>query len=86
MLEIKINSWRQASCWKWIVDESEVCGICRCKFEDCCRDCQIPGDDCPLIWGECAHVFHLHCLLKWLERESSRNLCPMDRREWKTKT
>jgi len=35
-----------------------------------------------LVWGECTHVFHLHCLLKWLGTAASKQQCPMDRRTW----
>jgi len=34
------------------------------------------------VWGECTHVFHMHCLLKWIDTESSKGQCPMDRRPW----
>ncbi|ORY23546.1 anaphase-promoting complex subunit 11 [Naematelia encephala] len=63
-------------------EDDDVCGICRLAFESCCPECKVPGDDCPLIWGECTHVFHMHCLLKWIGTESSKQQCPMDRREW----
>ncbi|KAI9634260.1 putative ubiquitin-protein ligase [Dioszegia hungarica] len=63
-------------------DDEEVCGICQSAFESTCPECKVPGDDCPLIWGECSHIFHMHCLLKWLETESSKQQCPMDRRSW----
>ncbi|GAA5856391.1 hypothetical protein JCM5353_005648 [Sporobolomyces roseus] len=65
-------------------DEDDVCGICRVAYDGCCPDCKIPGDTCPPIWGECTHVFHMHCLLKWLATESSKQQCPMDRRPWVT--
>ncbi|GAA5873681.1 hypothetical protein JCM1840_002999 [Sporobolomyces johnsonii] len=65
-------------------DDDDVCGICRVAFDGCCPDCKVPGDDCPPIWGECTHVFHMHCLLKWLATESSKQQCPMDRRPWVT--
>ncbi|GAA6064697.1 hypothetical protein JCM10212_005765 [Sporobolomyces blumeae] len=65
-------------------DEDDVCGICRVAFDGCCPDCKVPGDACPPIWGECTHVFHMHCLLKWLATESSKQQCPMDRRPWVT--
>ena len=35
-----------------------------------------------VVWGECTHVFHMHCLLRWLQTEGSRGQCPMDRRTW----
>ncbi|KAI8916262.1 RING/U-box [Gorgonomyces haynaldii] len=85
-IHVKINSWKAVAHWKWNVPEDEVCGICRNKFEVCCPACKLPGDDCPLIWGECSHVFHMHCLLKWTDEPTSNQLCPMDRRPWKVKT
>ncbi|KNZ46263.1 hypothetical protein VP01_741g4 [Puccinia sorghi] len=63
-------------------DDEDLCGICRVAFEGCCPDCKVPGEDCPLIWGECTHIFHMHCLLKWIAQESSKQSCPMDRRPW----
>ncbi|GAA5980702.1 hypothetical protein JCM11641_000180 [Rhodosporidiobolus odoratus] len=65
-------------------DDEDVCGICRVAFDGCCPDCKIPGDGCPPIWGECTHVFHYHCLHKWLATDSSKQQCPMDRRAWIT--
>lgn len=34
------------------------------------------------VWGECSHVFHMHCLLKWIGTAASKQQCPMDRRAW----
>jgi len=65
-------------------DEEDLCGICRVPFEGCCPNCKVPGDDCPLIHGKCTHVFHMHCLLKWIESSTGKQLCPMDRRPWET--
>nr|CAG8460136.1 10591_t:CDS:10 [Entrophospora candida] len=75
-------SWNSVAYWRWDVSNEEVCGICRNLFDGCCPACRIPGDDCPLICGECTHVFHMHCLLKWLQTEGSRGMCPMDRGTW----
>ena len=36
------------------------------------------------VWGECSHVFHMHCLLKWIGTPASKQQCPMDRRSWGT--
>lgn len=35
-----------------------------------------------IVWGECTHVFHMHCLLQWIGTASSKQQCPMDRRPW----
>ncbi|CAE6526798.1 unnamed protein product [Rhizoctonia solani] len=37
-----------------------------------------------LVWGQCTHVFHMHCLIKWIEQPASKQQCPMDRRPWVT--
>ena len=34
------------------------------------------------VWGKCSHVFHMHCLIKWLHTPASKQQCPMDRRPW----
>ncbi|KAI5992244.1 anaphase-promoting complex subunit 11 RING-H2 finger-domain-containing protein [Pisolithus albus] len=65
-------------------DDVDVCGICRIPYEGCRSTCKMPGDDCPLIWGQCNHVYHTHRLLKWLGTPMSKQQCPMDRRPWIT--
>lgn len=37
-----------------------------------------------IVWGQCTHVFHMHCLIKWLDQPASKQQCPMDRRPWGT--
>mmetsp|Transcript_19761 Transcript_19761/g.44805 ORF Transcript_19761/g.44805 Transcript_19761/m.44805 type:complete len:84 (-) Transcript_19761:211-462(-) len=77
-MNVKIKRWHGVAAWKWDVND-DCCGICRFAFEACCPDCKIPGDDCPPIWGKCNHAFHIHCIMKWLEKN---NTCPMCRQEW----
>ncbi|AOW07297.1 anaphase-promoting complex subunit 11 RING-H2 finger-domain-containing protein [Yarrowia lipolytica] len=83
-MKVKIKQWNAVSVWQWDVPNDEVCGICRVPFDGVCPVCKYPGDDCPLIIGKCAHSFHLHCLLKWLETETSKGLCPMCRQPFET--
>ncbi|KAI8806622.1 anaphase-promoting complex subunit 11 [Cladochytrium replicatum] len=83
-MKVKIKSWNAVAQWKWDLKNDDVCGICRNAFDDCCPECKVPGDDCPIITGKCTHVFHMHCLFKWISSESSRNQCPLDRQEWVT--
>lgn len=37
------------------------------------------------VWGVCNHAFHLHCILKWVNSQTSQAHCPMCRREWQFK-
>ncbi|XP_042972098.1 anaphase-promoting complex subunit 11 isoform X3 [Carya illinoinensis] len=76
--------WHAVASWTWDAQD-ETCGICRMAFDGCCPDCKLPGDDCPLIWGACNHAFHLHCILKWVNSQTSQAHCPMCRREWRFK-
>ncbi|KAI6103360.1 anaphase-promoting complex subunit 11 [Pisolithus croceorrhizus] len=90
-MKVRIKHWSAVAQWRWNTgnnnhdnvandDEGDVCGICRVPYEGCCPTCKMPGDDCPLN----IHVFHMHCLLKWLGTPASKQQCPMDRRPWVT--
>ena len=55
-------------------------------FDSCCTDCKYPGDDCPLVWGQCSHCFHMHCIMKWINgNQKASQSCPMCRQPWKIK-
>ncbi|CAN6575880.1 unnamed protein product [Malus baccata var. baccata] len=84
ILRILLTVWHAVASWTWDAQD-ETCGICRMAFDGCCPDCKLPGDDCPLIWGACNHAFHLHCILKWVNSQTSQAHCPMCRREWQFK-
>ncbi|KAK6453644.1 ubiquitin-protein ligase anaphase promoting complex [Scheffersomyces xylosifermentans] len=89
-MKVNIVEWHGFSTWHWnLATEShpensgyvdELCGICRVAFDGTCPNCKYPGDDCPIVLGSgCTHNFHLHCILKWLEQDTSKGLCPMCR-------
>ncbi|XP_052281574.1 anaphase-promoting complex subunit 11-like isoform X1 [Dreissena polymorpha] len=78
------KSWTAVATWRWVANDDN-CGICRMAFDGCCPDCKLPGDDCPLVWGECSHCFHIHCIVKWLNSQQVNQLCPMCRQDWKFK-
>lgn len=81
-MKVQIKEWHGVATWHWAASHSgdELCGICRVPFDGTCPNCKFPGDGCPLILGDtCTHNFHLHCILKWLEQDSSKGLCPMCR-------
>ncbi|XP_005989099.1 anaphase-promoting complex subunit 11 isoform X1 [Latimeria chalumnae] len=83
-MKVKIRSWNGVASWLWVANDDN-CGICRMAFNSCCSDCKVPGDDCPLVWGQCSHCFHMHCILKWLNSQQVQQHCPMCRQEWKFK-
>lgn len=83
-LKVRIKRWKAVATWRWLAND-DSCGICRMPFDACCSDCKLPGDDCPLVWGQCSHCFHIHCIMKWLNSQSVQQQCPMCRQEWKFK-
>lgn len=68
-LKITIKKWHMVAGWKWKVSE-ECCSICRTAFDSFCPSCKFPGDDCPPVWGQCTHVFHMHCIVHWLHNKN----------------
>lgn len=78
-MKVKVKRWRGVAVWKWGI-EDDCCGICRMSYEACCPGVKYPGDDCPPIWGECNHAFHMQCVMKWLESQQNvRQECPLCR-------
>lgn len=39
----------------------------------------LPTCRCPIAWAQCQHVFHKHCIARWLAHS---NTCPLCGREW----
>ena len=37
------------------------------------------NDKCCVVWGTCGHVFHYHCVSRWLQM---RSMCPVCGRQW----
>ncbi|ODV95635.1 hypothetical protein PACTADRAFT_76086 [Pachysolen tannophilus NRRL Y-2460] len=82
-MKLTIKRWHAVTSWYWDILNDELCGICRVSFDGTCPVCKYPGDECPLVIGECQHAFHMHCILKWLETDTSKGLCPMCRQAFK---
>ena len=83
-MKVKLNKMNLVANWSWQLGDNDHCTICMSPFECACPQCKFPGDDCPPIEGKCGHIFHLHCIYKWLD--SGTDKCPLDREIWKEKT
>ena len=83
-MKVKLNKMSLVANWSWQLGDNDHCTICMNPFECACPQCKFPGDDCPPIEGKCGHIFHLHCIYKWLD--SGTDKCPLDREIWKEKT
>eukprot|EP01024_Parvocaulis_polyphysoides_P051812 TRINITY_DN5108_c0_g2_i2.p3 TRINITY_DN5108_c0_g2~~TRINITY_DN5108_c0_g2_i2.p3 ORF type:complete len:130 (+),score=11.68 TRINITY_DN5108_c0_g2_i2:32-391(+) len=79
---VKIKRWHAVGKWCWDTNDS-ICGICHSPFDGCAPECKYPGDDCPVVWGQCGHAFHLQCIQAWLNNSSTQeHSCPLCRRPW----
>eukprot|EP01004_Peranema_trichophorum_P001244 NODE_11466_length_451_cov_12.335366_g10811_i0.p1 GENE.NODE_11466_length_451_cov_12.335366_g10811_i0~~NODE_11466_length_451_cov_12.335366_g10811_i0.p1 ORF type:complete len:121 (+),score=24.91 NODE_11466_length_451_cov_12.335366_g10811_i0:32-364(+) len=78
----EVIRWNSVFNWSWSFSEP-ICAICRNQLMDPCIKCEAEQEhntqDCSVIWGECNHVFHLHCIYKFVK---NRPICPMDNEEW----
>lgn len=80
-LRVRIKRFHGVARWTWNAgSDDEVCGICQSAFEGVAPGVKYPGDECPVVFGKCGHAFHLQCVATWLN--SSRQTCPICRREW----
>eukprot|EP01083_Nonionella_stella_P225354 801259_1 len=66
-------------------DDNVLCAICRNKLNSACVECQAfqfatSNPDC-IIAGStgCEHMFHSHCIHRWLKRSDT---CPLDSKQW----
>ncbi|KAH8387803.1 hypothetical protein KR093_009528 [Drosophila rubida] len=70
--------------------QKDTCAICRNHVKQLCIDCEAEQGNhfkefqemCPEVTGACNHVFHLHCISRWLK---NKWVCPLDYRTWEFK-
>lgn len=74
-------------------DDIPICVICRVKLSHICVGCELSRDpptpnivphtkgECNTLAGRCGHVYHRHCIKRWLKY---RTVCPIDNREWRS--
>ncbi|KAH0785780.1 putative Ring-box protein [Histomonas meleagridis] len=58
-------------------NETVDCSFCRMPLHGPCADDTALGltDPCPTQEGKCGHIFHIHCLDKWIKTMSNCPLC-----------
>ncbi|GMR52692.1 hypothetical protein PMAYCL1PPCAC_22887 [Pristionchus mayeri] len=67
--------------WAYDIDQ-DICSICCNNIMDLCIECQASLDapnECIIAWGTCNHVFHFHCISRWIK---TRQVCPLGNSEW----
>lgn len=81
----EVVRWQAVATWTW--DGGGMsCAICRNNLLDQCIECaagdgdpEYAHEECHTAWGQCNHVFHRHCINRWL---LSRSVCPLDNTAW----
>jgi len=85
-MKVTVSDWSAVGYWVWDVnnedDEDAICGICQNAFDGVCGTCDEPGDQCPILFGKCTHIFHMHCIIRWTEKMQPEPLCPLCKRKW----
>ena len=62
------------------------CGYCKNQIRSLCLDCEnrackVVGDTdealplCEAVFGQCGHVYHAHCIRRWLDKSSKCMTC-----------
>jgi len=77
---ITIKKWSGVCHWSYDAT-SDTCGICRNPNVSRCINCISSNStgECEPAKGSCGHMFHNHCLTKWLQKN---NTCPIDSKTW----
>ena len=80
-MKFKIIKNNRFAYWKWNLGHVDQCTICLLSFESPCsnKDCNEYRNECPPSIGKCTHIFHLHCVQKWLITNTN---CPLCRNPW----
>jgi RING-box protein 1 len=60
---------------------NDACAICRENNMNACISCQLQSEcvSCHRILGNCGHVFHEHCISKWVKDHPN---CPICNQMW----
>lgn len=66
---------------------SKDCSICRNCLENPCVECERSTNisSCVVSNAKCGHVFHKHCIDKWISQQKYSTLCPICKSPYATK-
>jgi RING-box protein 1 len=63
--------------------KSGICSLCRSNILGVCIECEVNKENkevkCERVKGVCGHIYHEHCISKWL---STQKTCPIDMNKW----
>lgn len=80
---IDVKSFSTIALWSW-KDNVQVCAICRSTLLETCNTCEGGGimnpTLCQSVKGPCDHIFHYHCIQRWLVE--NRPYCPLCNGRW----
>lgn len=83
----QVRKWSAIALWAYDITVDN-CAICRNHIMEKCIECSATqemtniDENCSIAWGKCSHVFHMHCISRWL---NTRQVCPLDNRSWEFK-
>ncbi|KAM3137093.1 RING-box protein 2 [Paramecium bursaria] len=91
--QIQIRDIKAFAVWKWQAQELEnsSCPICRIQFIYRCMECENlyvqdnENRECKMAQGMCGHIFHAHCIEKWIKTKSNganQGLCGQCPQVW----
>lgn len=82
---VQLKKWHGVALWMYDIPV-ENCAICHNNIMELCINCQadstgVENVKCEVEWGRCNHVFHNHCIARWVR---TRPHCPLDQSLWET--
>ena len=72
--EIEIEKFNINSNYELILN-CDTCSICRNLLTENCIECNSDVKDCYSIIVKCNHLYHNHCINKWIKNKKTCPLC-----------
>lgn len=73
---IELVTWTPIAIWNYKATSTD-CAICREKLVQICVHCSVDNTQDVMCYpskGKCGHIFHKHCIDKWL---TGSTICPI---------